>query len=270
MSTDFTIDPKLRQRVLNKRKDTVILGIIPARIGSDEVYAKFLQDIGGKPVIQHVWEKVKQADIFTHVLVGADHEKITSTAEKFGAKTILTKLKHICGSDRCAEVYQSSGIKADIVVNIQADEPFLNHNMLYEVIEPLLDDKQLDMSTLCCKFLNKESAEYIFNVKVVKSQKSKRALYFSRSIIPYPKTSDLIPTYQHIGVYAFRADALIRFAKLGPSSLELVESLEQLRALEDGMKIHVVESTQEYRRIAINTAKDIEDARKVFQKKSKQ
>jgi 3-deoxy-manno-octulosonate cytidylyltransferase (CMP-KDO synthetase) len=266
LSTNFTIDPKLRQRLLVKAKGKVILGIVPARIGSDEVYAKVLQDIGGKPVIQHVWEKVKQAEIFTHVLVGADHEKITTTAEKFGAKTVLTKLKHICGSDRCAEVYQSSGIKADIVVNIQADEPFLNPNMLYEVIEPLLDDKQWDMSTLCCKFLNEEAAANIFNVKVVKSQKSNRALYFSRSLIPYPKNPGSLPTYHHIGVYAFHADALLKFAKFGPSSLELRESLEQLRALENDININVVESSQEYRRIAINTAKDIEDARKALQK----
>jgi 3-deoxy-manno-octulosonate cytidylyltransferase (CMP-KDO synthetase) len=250
--------------ILNKDKK-IIVGVIPARIGSEEIHAKVLMDLGGKTVIHHVYDKAKASKVFSKIIVAADHEKIINEAESFGAETVLTG-EHVCGSDRCAEGIAILGIEADIVVNIQADEPFLNPKMLPEVVQPLIKDSNLEMSTLCCKFVEKEAAEYIFNVKVVKSVKSDWALYFSRSLIPFERKEGILPHYHHIGVYAFRADALQQFAEFGPSALELREGLEQLRALEHGFKIKVVESMQEYKRIAINTKEDLEKARKFLSK----
>ena len=241
------------------------MAVIPARIGSEEVHAKVLKVIGGKSVIQHVFEKVKQADCFDEIIVAADHEKIIATAEGFGAKAVLTSVNHVCGSDRMAEAAQK--ITADIVVNIQADEPFLNPKMLPEVIAPLLEDNDFDMATLCCTFQDPKAMENIFNVKVVRSSYTNQALYFSRSVIPYQRNAGIVPVYQHIGVHAYRAPALQKYAKFGPSSLELREGLEQLRALEHGMKIYVQETKQPYHRVAINTAEDLEQARKILEGK---
>lgn len=242
-----------------------IIGVIPARIGSEEIHAKVLKDLGGKPVIAHVIQRVKDAKIFDEIIVGADHEKILEVARNEGVKAVMTRKDHVCGSDRVAEA--AATVQGDIVVNIQADEPFLNPKMLPEVIQPLLDDPTLDMSTLCCKFLDKAASEYPFNVKMVKSQKSSLALYFSRSVMPYARKPNIVPTYQHIGVYAFRAKKLQEYASFGPSNLELIEGLEQLRALEHGFRIKVVESLQNYQRIAINTAQDLEQARKIMEVK---
>ena len=250
--------------ILSKSKK-VIVGVIPARIGSEEIHAKVLMDLGGKTVIHHVYDKAKASKVFSKIIVAADHEKIINEAQSFGAETVMTG-EHVCGSDRCAEGIANLGIDADIIVNVQADEPFLNPKMLPEVVKPLIEDDSLEMSTLCCKFLDQEAAEYIFNVKVVKSAKSDLALYFSRSLIPYERKEGILPHYHHIGVYAFRADALQQFAEFGPFALELREGLEQLRALEHGFKIKVVETQQEYKRIAINTKEDLEKARKLLAK----
>jgi 3-deoxy-manno-octulosonate cytidylyltransferase (CMP-KDO synthetase) len=244
-----------------------IIAVIPARIGSEEIHAKVLKDLGGKPVIQHVYEKVKKANFFDDIIIAADDEKILSVAQGFGAKGVLTSKNHVCGSDRVAEAVQS--IKADIIVNVQADEPFLNPLMLPLVVEPLLEDNDFDMATLCCEFQEKEAMEFIFNVKVVKSMQSGRALYFSRSVIPYQRKTGIMPVFQHIGVYAYRAPALRRYAQFGPSPLELREGLEQLRALEHGMKIKVVETKLPYLRVAINTAQDLEQARKLIEAEAK-
>jgi len=251
-------------RVKGKIGSHKLAAIIPARIGSDEIHAKVLLDLGGKPVIQRVYEAVKNADLFHEIILAVDHQRIVDTVNSFGGKPVLTKKPHICGSDRCAEAVETLNLDADIVVNVQADEPFLNPNMLFEVVEPLLEEPQWDMATLCCPFIDPKAAEYIFNVKVVKSEKSGRALYFSRSLIPYPRSPGTLPHFQHIGVYAYRKNSLLNYAAFGPSSLELRESLEQLRALENGFNIKVVESNQEYKRIAINTAQDLEQARALF------
>jgi len=238
-----------------------IVGIVPARIGSDEVYAKVLVDIGGKPVIQHVYERAKASGVFEEILIAADHERITSTAEGFGAKTYLTKGNHFCGTDRCAEASREVFPDADIVVNVQADEPFIHPQMLPLVIEPLIEEQGWQMATLCCRCEDPKAREFIFNPKVVKSAGTSRALYFSRSVIPYPRSDREIQYFQHIGVYAYRMEDLQRFAEHGPSELELAEELEQLRALEMEMRVKAIETDLEYPRISIDTAEDIEKAR---------
>ena len=246
-----------------KRK---IVGIIPARIGSDEVYAKVLVDIGGKPVIQYVFERAQASGAFDEILVAADHERITSAAEDFGAKSYLTKGNHFCGTDRCAEAAREVFPDADIVVNVQADEPFIHPQMIPLAVTPLVEEDEWGMATLCCRCVDQKAKEFIFNPKVVKSAKTSRALYFSRSVIPYPRSDREIQYFQHIGVYAYRMEDLQRFAEFGPSELELAEELEQLRALEMELRVKVIETDLEYPRISIDTEEDIEKARKYLAK----
>ena len=247
-----------------KTSSPKVVGIIPARIGSDEVYAKVLAEIGGKPVIQHVFEKAQASGIFDEILVAADHERILSSAERFGAQTYLTVGEHICGTDRCAEAARERIPDADIVVNVQADEPFIHPQMLPLVVRPLIEGTSWDMVTLCCPCFDQEAKEFIFNPKVVKSGETSRALYFSRSVIPFPRSDHDIRYFQHIGVYAFPMAELQRFAEYGPSELELAEELEQLRALEMEMRVKVIETDLEYPRISIDTAEDIVKAEKLL------
>ncbi|MHA1731129.1 MAG: 3-deoxy-manno-octulosonate cytidylyltransferase [Promethearchaeota archaeon] len=252
----------LSSRVREEFPDTTIVAVIPARLGSEEIHAKVLEDLGGKPVIQHVYERVLESGLFSEVILAVDHQKIVDAVEKFGGRPVLTSKDHVCGSDRCAEATRD--IEADVVVNVQADEPFLNPKMLPEVVYPLLEDRSLDVSTLCVEFPDVDAANFPFDVKVVRSAKSSLALYFSRAPIPYPRTPGILPHYHHVGVYAFKYESLQKFAELGPSPLELTEGLEQLRALEHGFRIKVVETGQEYAHVAIDTQRDLDRARELL------
>jgi len=242
----------------------VTVGIIPARIGSEEVHAKVLIDLGGKPVIQHVYERVVAANVFDEVLIAADHERIINAAQEFGARTYLTRENHICGTDRCAEAALAVFPEADIIINIQADEPFLNPQMLLLVIRPLVADDSWDIATLCCLSQNEADRASPFTVKVTRSAITGRALYFSRAVIPFPRYEDKPSYFQHIGIYGYRMQQLQRFANLGPSALELAEGLEQLRALEAEMRIKVIETELDYPRISIDTQADIDRANELI------
>ncbi|MFX0098178.1 MAG: 3-deoxy-manno-octulosonate cytidylyltransferase [Candidatus Hodarchaeota archaeon] len=239
-----------------------ILVIIPARYNSEEIFCKTLADIAGKPMIQWVYERVQVAQNVESVMVATDHEKIKKTVEAFGGKAVMTSTSHICGADRIVEAYSKLGEEFDVVVNVQADEPFIEPAMLEEVTKPLLDNPDIPMGTLCCRF-NEEKYDfsYPFNVKVVKDLNN-FALYFSRSPIPYQRKEGAITLYQHIGIYAYQGWFLKDFPK-GPSSLEKTESLEQLRVLENGYKIKVVETGTDYQRVCVDTEEDLENARKI-------
>lgn len=242
------------------------VGIIPARIGSEEVHAKVLTDLGGKTVIQHVFERVVAAGVFDEVLIAADHQHIIDVALEFGAQTYLTQENHICGTDRCAEAARNVFPDANIIVNIQADEPFLNPQMIQLVVEPLITDNTWDMTTLCCPSQNEADRESPFTIKVARSAVSGRALYFSRAVIPYPRYKQNTSYVQHIGIYGYRMSQLQRFAELGPSPLELSEGLEQLRALEAEMQVKVVETDLDYPRVSIDTQADIDKAQTLILK----
>ena len=237
------------------------MGIIPARMNSEEVHAKVLIDLGGKPVIQHVYERATASDVLDEVWVAADHVSIVDAAQAFGAATYLTRLDHVCGTDRVAEAVREVCPDAEIVVNIQADEPFLHPAMIAQVIEPLREEGAWDGATLCCRCADEAAREFPFTVKVVRSSLTGQALYFSRAVIPYPRYPESTHYDQHIGVYAYRRPQLERFAQAGPTALELAEGLEQLRALEAGLRIKVVETVLPYARISIDTEQDIEQAR---------
>jgi len=238
------------------------VAIIPARIGSEEVHAKVLTDLGGKTVIEHVYDRVVESNAFDDILIAADDNLIIDAAQAFGAGTYLTRGDHICGTDRCAEAAREVFPDADVVVNIQADEPFINPKMIPLVVTPLQNSDEWDMTTLCCLSPEGSNRESPFTVKIVRAPNG-RAIYFSRSMIPFPRYEENTSYVQHIGIYGYRMQQLQRFANNGPSALELAEGLEQLRALELEMRIKVEETQLDYPRVSIDTQDDIDRAQKL-------
>lgn len=238
------------------------LGVIPARYGSTRLEGKPLVDIIGKPMIQHVYENVTRSSILDDVIVATDDSKIKKVVEGFGGKAVLTSPDYTTGTDRVAEIARNLDVQ--VVVNIQGDEPFINPEMINEVAEPLLRDKNILMGTLMHEIKNEEDLSNPNVVKVV-TDKSGFALYFSRSLIPYPRRSEGHRAFEHIGVYSYQKDFLLKFAELKPTPLETSESLEQLRALENGYRIKVVLTKQKYIALSVDTPEDLEKAR-VFAK----
>ncbi len=244
-----------------------IIGFIPARWNSEEIKNKIIQTIGPKSLIQWVYERVRQSALLSDLYVATDHENISKVVKSFGGKFVMTANTHKCGTDRIAEALGNLKVTADIIVNIQGDEPFIDPVMIEEVTKPLLEDPTLPMGTLCCNFASEDAFQYPFNIKVVRALNGD-ALYFSRSPIPYPRHPEAATPLQHIGIYSYRADFLLKYPSL-KSPLEDWESLEQLRALENGYRIRVVKTrSTKYARIAINTYEDLERARQYLEKES--
>jgi len=230
----------------------LIMGVIPARYKSKRFPGKVLADISGKPMIQHVYERSKKSKLLNDVIVATDDTRIKRAVEKFNGNVVMTSKKHKSGSDRIAEVAKK--LNADIIVNIQGDEPLINPKMIDQVVTPLLHDSNIYMSTLIRKITDPKDIKNPNIVKVV-VDKNNFALYFSRSMIPYQDVSESSGAYKHIGIYAYRKDFLLKFSKMKQSKLEKIEKLEQLRVLENGYKIKVVETN--YNTISVDTPKDI-------------
>ena len=239
-----------------------IIGIIPARYGSTRLEGKPLKDIDGKPMIQRVYEAAQQAQWLDQVYVATDDARIVAAVEQFGGNVRLTSAEHKTGTDRIAEV--AAELDVEIVVNLQGDEPLVNPAMIDEVIQPLVEDTQLPMSTLCVPILEEEALHDPNVVKVVFNQKGD-ALYFSRSLIPYPRKRDNFQAYEHLGLYAYRKDFLLTYIALPQSRLEINESLEQLRVLEAGYQLKVVVSAHPYDGISVDTQEDLEKVRQIVQ-----
>jgi 3-deoxy-manno-octulosonate cytidylyltransferase (CMP-KDO synthetase) len=247
-----------------------ILGVIPARYGAIRFPGKPLADICGKPMVLHVYDRAKQARSLTDLVVATDDNRIFSVVEQAGGKAIMTSVDHQSGSDRLGEVARK--IEADIIVNIQGDEPLLEPQMIDKMVEPLTNDKTILMGTLKKRIVDPEDLQNPNIVKVV-CDKAGFALYFSRSLIPYPKTgwkdasihglaeSDLA-FYKHLGLYAYQKEFLLQFTKLPISYIEKVEGLEQLRALDNGYKIKVVET--KFDTIAVDTPEDLEKVKQIL------
>lgn len=235
------------------------IGIIPARYQSTRLEGKVLKDLLGKSVIQHVWENAKRAATLDDLIVATDDERIMAEVLRFGGKAVLTAKEHKTGTDRLREVVNPIDVK--VVVNIQADEPLLHPSMIDEIVRPLLEEKDIVMTTLRKKITDPEDLKNPNVVKVV-CDKNGYALYFSRSPIPYPRFTEGIVHYKHIGLYAFTKDFLFTFTNLPASSLEEAEGLEQLRVLENGYKIKV--ATTQFDTIGIDTAEDLERAKEVL------
>ena len=234
-----------------------VIGIIPARYHSVRFDGKLLHDLCGKPVIQHTWENAKKSKSIEDLIIATDDKRIYRTAKSFGAKVVYTSEAHQSGSDRLTEAVTS--IDAKIIVNIQADEPFIHPSMIDDVVSPLLKDKSIYMTTLCHKIKNPHEIVDPNVVKVVMDRNG-FALYFSRAPIPYALRHETRVTscYKHIGLYAYTKDFLFTFKSLPQSRLEKNENLEQLRVIENGYKIKVMET--KFDTIGIDTPEDLQNA----------
>ncbi len=215
-----------------------ILAVIPARYASTRFPAKPLAMIEGKPMIQRVYESASRCKFFSEVIVATDDERIAHAVQAFGGKVELTRTEHQTGTDRIAEV-ASRHPNYNVIVNIQGDQPFIPLEALEKLVEPYLRDELPEMTTVACPLDMLSGYRDEHTVKVICNQKH-RAMYFSRAPIPFFRNAvHNPPVYHHIGLYAFRRDFLFFYAMLPPSPLEQAESLEQLRALENGYTIQV-------------------------------
>ena len=239
-----------------------IIAVIPARYASTRFPAKLMQDLCGKTVITRTYEAAIATKLFDEVFVVTDSELFYNEIVTNSGKAIMSIKNHESGSDRIAEAVEN--LDVDIVVNVQGDEPFIDFDSLKKLIEVFKQDadNQVDLASLMREIKDKTDIENPNNVKVVVDQ-NQFALYFSRSVIPYPREENVgVRFMQHIGVYAFRKKALLDFYSLPMKSLEASEKLEQLRYLEFGKRIKMVETS--HIGIGIDTLEDLEKARKIM------
>lgn len=239
-----------------------IIAVIPARYASTRFPAKLMQDLGGKTVIRRTYEAAVSTNLFDDVFVVTDSELIYKEIISNGGKAIMSIKEHESGSDRIAEAIENMDV--DLVINVQGDEPFIDKKPLEELIKVFKNDveKKVDLGSLMFQITDKEEINNPNNVKVITDQQG-FALYFSRSVIPFPRDENAGVRYmKHIGIYAFRKQALLDFYSLPMLSLEASEKLEQLRYLVYGKRIKMVETT--HGSIGIDTEEDLEKARKLI------
>jgi 3-deoxy-manno-octulosonate cytidylyltransferase (CMP-KDO synthetase) len=241
-----------------------VTAVIPARYASTRFEAKALADIMGKPMVQHVYERTSRATLVSEVIVATDDPRIEAAVKAFGGRVAMTSASHETGTDRLAEVAER--IDAEIIVNVQGDEPLIEPAMIDEAIRPLVEDGSVLMGTLKCRIRNLHDFLSPNVVKVV-TDRDGFALYFSRSPLPFfrDKWDDLkdeafasgrLLCYKHVGVYVYRREFLIRYARMPQTHLECSEKLEQLRVLENGCRIRVVET--EHESIGVDSPADLE------------
>ena len=235
-----------------------IIAVIPARYAATRFPGKLMQKLGNKSIIRHVYDNTVATGLFNDVFVVTDSSIIYNEICNGGGKAIMSKRSHESGSDRIAEAIEEMDV--DVIVNVQGDEPFIKKEPLEKLVL-LFDDPAVQVASLMRK-ISKEEAVNPNNVKVIVDKKGD-ALYFSRSIIPFQRDNDSMNEYfLHIGVYAYKKEALINFTKWPQSVLEKTERLEQLRYLENGVKIKMAET--DYINIAIDTPEDFEIAKNYF------
>jgi 3-deoxy-manno-octulosonate cytidylyltransferase (CMP-KDO synthetase) len=236
-----------------------VVGIIPARWGSTRFPGKALHGIAGKPLIRHVWERCVEADCFDQIVIATDDMRIAEVGFNFGAEIALTAADHPSGTDRVAEVARKLK-KATIIVNVQGDEPLVDPALLQRLVRKLADNRNLPIVTAATPISLEDSLSEN-NVKVVMDRLG-NALYFSRSCIPFRRGTNEIKTFKHLGIYGFRRKALLDFVRMSPGALEQAEQLEQLRALENGLKIRVVVS--EINSIGVDTPDDATEVERLI------
>ncbi len=241
-----------------------VTAIIPARYASTRFAGKALADIMGKPMVQHVYERTARAELVSRVIVATDDPRIETAVRTFGGQVQMTSPSHETGTDRLAEVAER--IDSEIIVNVQGDEPLIEPAMIDEAIRPLLDDDSIMMGTLKCRIRNLHDFLSPNVVKVVTGLDG-FALYFSRSPLPFFRdkwdclkdeafASGRLLCFKHVGLYVYRRDFLIKYARMAQTHLERSEKLEQLRALENGCRIRVVET--EYESVGVDSPADLE------------
>jgi len=227
--------------------------VIPARYGATRFPGKSLARIQGRPMIQWVWEAASRSRFTEQVVIATDDDRIADTAAKFGADVVMTKKSHRSGTDRMAEV--ADKISAQLYVNVQGDEPLLSASAVDDLIRAMMESPRVPIGTLAHRIESETEWRSPEVVKVV-CNRHNEALYFSRSPLPFQRTfHSQTKCLRHVGIYAFRARALADFVALKPSPLEIAESLEQLRALENGMVIQLIET--KYRCLGVDTPADL-------------
>jgi 3-deoxy-manno-octulosonate cytidylyltransferase (CMP-KDO synthetase) len=237
-----------------------VAGIIPARFASTRLPGKPLREIAGKTLIERVYERCRLAPRLDLVCVATDDERIASAVRAFDGQVIMTSSAHRSGTDRLAEAVATMDVQ--LVVNIQGDQPFLDPRMIEEAVQPVLADSSVEICTLMHPVANPEHWKDPAVVKVVTDRQG-NALYFSRSRIPFPQTSLEHTVYEHVGLYVYRKAILLELARLTPTILEQVESLEQLRWLEHGKRIRVVQThcvDHEFSGFSVDTVDDLDRA----------
>lgn len=247
------------------------LAIIPARYASTRFPAKPLAMLGGKPVIQQVYERVSS---ILEAVVATDDKRIYDVVEAFGGKVVMTSTEHRTGTDRCLEAYNNYGVEADVVINVQGDEPFIAEEQIRGLMQSF-DNEQTDIATLIKPFPANATFEVLSNPNTPKviTNPQGQALYFSRSVIPYLRGQNenewasLRTYYKHIGIYAYRVEVLKQITQMPQTPLELAESLEQLRWLENGLTIQTAITNIET--IGIDTPEDLVKAEQYLQQKHK-
>lgn len=249
-----------------------VVAIIPARYGSTRLPGKPLATIGGKPMIQHVYESTSKAKILDRVIVATDDRRIEAAVQDFGGEAMMTSARHASGTDRLAEVARR--IHADILVNVQGDLPFIHAATISRAVAPLKRDRQIPMATVCTPIYD-EAEWQNHNIVKVLTDRAGLAMYFTRAPIPFARNDAIdlrgrkpgrkrLWGYRHLGLYVYRRDFLLKFARLRPTPLERIESLEQLRALENGYSIHVAEVDE--RSVEVDTPADLERAERYLTK----
>jgi len=236
-----------------------VLGVIPARYDSSRFPGKPLAVLADKPILQHVWERATQARYVNEVVIATDDERILRAARAFGATAVMTRADHLSGTDRAAEVATLRDSR--VIVNIQGDEPLIDTAAIDAAVLALLDDSSVPMSTLSKRI---EHSSEIDNPNVVKvvADCNHNAIYFSRHAIPYNRGPEPVTRFKHIGLYVYRRDFLLSYPSLPVGPLEHAEKLEQLRALENGFQIRVVET--DYESLGVDTPEDLARVAELF------
>ncbi len=244
-------------------KKQKVAGVIPARYGSSRFPGKILADICGKPMIQRVYEQSAKSELIDRLIVAVDDQRVFDIVRKFGGEAVMTRTDHKSGTDRLAEAVEK--LDVSIVVNIQGDQPLFDPIMIDEAVQPLLTDKTIQMSTLKIKIGEEEYNDPAV-VKVVVDEND-FALYFSRSLIPFSRDRVAVDIYEHVGLYVYRKDFLLEISKLPQTILEKTEMLEQLRVLEKGYNIKVLETKSDrISGISVDTPEDLEKVKKIIEK----
>lgn len=237
------------------------LGVIPSRYASTRLEGKPLKDICGHTMVEWVYKRALKSKL-DGVVVATDDERIVDEVKSFGGNVILTRKDHINGTSRIAEVCETY-TDYDVIVNIQGDEPLIEPDMINSIIDSFVEDNTIPMSTLKYKLTDMAEIENPNAVKVV-TDKNDFAIYFSRSVIPYPRNLNMNNYYKHVGIYGYKRDFVMEYAKMASTPLELSESLEQLRVLENGYKIKVLETP--YKIIGVDTQEELERVREYITK----
>ena len=239
-----------------------VLCVIPARYASTRLPGKPLADICGKPMICRVYDRAKFAKRVEKTVVATDDERVKRAVEEDGGEAVMTRKDHNSGTDRLAEAVAGYP-DMDLVINGQGDEPLIEPKVIDRLAAAFDDDEDLMMATVKARMDDEEDMRNPNNVKVV-TDKDGYALYFSRSLMPYPREDTDCPVYKHIGIYAYRRDFLLKYAKMPQTMLEKTESLEQLRVLENGFRIKVIESDANF--VGVDTAEDLSRVNEIYRK----